>query len=421
MGPDTLTRVNHTFDRVPRTIVRLGTREVPAFRSLGILGFHLGLLATLAASLGAGVPVVDACALAATAAASFFAWALVRRAVTGRETLVLLEHVWVAGGAVALYLWAAGVPVTAGLDVLAVGLCVFLALGRVGCLTAGCCHGRPAGVGVVYPRSHQVPDRLAGVRLFPVPLIEVVALLGIGLVAFGLAGGRSGSATVWCLAAYATVRFGTEALRGDRRPTVVGLSVPRALAAAQLAAALAASEMWLVPGGFDGRRAVALVPLAAVAVGGLVLDRRRRDPLATAAHLDELWAAMQVLAAGAPDADRPPVSATTSQGVLVAVSRPTPDLHVSLSHPTRPVADLPYGLGIRPLLSTAAATHLVVPADRVAWPGQAIGRRPGASGAAQEGDAPSPAWSYARAERFPTSGPPTSPSQDGYFGQRSGV
>ncbi|MGH3774204.1 MAG: hypothetical protein ACRDRR_00475 [Pseudonocardiaceae bacterium] len=62
--------------------------------------------------------------ISATAGASFFVFGLLRRALTGRENLVLLEHVWVALGSVAFYLWAAGGPVLPGLDVLAVALCV---------------------------------------------------------------------------------------------------------------------------------------------------------------------------------------------------------------------------------------------------------------------------------------------------------
>jgi len=236
MEPTAVERLNRVLDRLPRDTLHLGARTVPAFRSIGILGFHLAVLAAVLTAIRAGVPVLEAVGISATAGASFFAFGLLRRAMTGRENLVLLEHVWVALGSVALYLWAAGGPVLPGLDVLSAALCVFLAAGRVGCLIAGCCHGHPASIGPVYPAAAGLPDRLHGVRLFPVQLVESAGLLGIGAIGFVLAGSRPGTATVWVLTAYATVRFGVEALRGDRRPNVVGVSVPRAMAVMQLLA-----------------------------------------------------------------------------------------------------------------------------------------------------------------------------------------
>lgn len=193
MEPTGVERVNRVLDRLPRDTLHLGARTVPAFRSMGILGFHLAVLATVLTAIRAGVPVLEAFGISATAGASFFAFGLLRRALTGRETLVLLEHVWVALGSVAFYLWAAGGPVLPGLDVLSVALCVFLAAGRVGCLIAGCCHGHPAPIGAIYPAAAGLPERLHGVRLFPVQLVESVGLLGIGSVGFVLAGGRPGT------------------------------------------------------------------------------------------------------------------------------------------------------------------------------------------------------------------------------------
>ncbi len=355
-------RANQVLDRLPRTTLHVGARTVPAFRSLGVVGFHLAVLTALLTGYRAGVPALDAAALSAVAGASFFGWGLLRRALTGHEALVLLEHVWVALGAVALLRWAAGAPVLPGLDVLAVGLCPFLACGRLGCVTVGCCHGQPATLGVVYPAAAGLPDRLAGVRLFPAPLVEAVALAAIGVAGFALAGGPAGAATVWVLAAYATVRFGAEALRGDRRPAVRGVSVARLMCAVQLAAALALGE--LVAPGWDLRRgAVEVGVLALAGVAGAVLAGRRRDPLAAPEQLDELWARIRELSRTA-DAGRPR-PAETSAGVRLAASWGEYGLHLSLSHPDRSVAGLPYALGLTPLAQTGTATHVVIPSWRL--------------------------------------------------------
>lgn len=417
MGSGALDGLNHALDRIPRMTVWVGARELPVFRSLGIVGFQLALLAALVTALRAGVPILDAVGLSATAAASFFGWALLRRAITGRETLVVLEHVWVAFACVALYLWAAGGPVAPGLDVLAVGLCVFVATGRIGCLTVGCCHGQPSAIGISYPPAHGLPDRLTGVRLFPLPLVDVAALLGIAGVGFALAGGRAGTATVWFLAAYATVRFGTEALRGGRRPVVAGIPVARAMAAAQLAVALFASEAWLGAGDPGRRHVAALVPLALVTSAGLVLDRRRRDPLTTPTHLDETWTLLQGLSADAPGADRPPATATTSRGLLVAASWCDHGLHVSLSHPSRPsrrLGGVAHALGCTPLRHSGAATHMVIAADRTGMRLAQLGRDGN-----EEGDARPAVWSYAHPEYFAVTAAAPGSSHDVYYGERS--
>src|SRR5689334_3149926 len=218
-------------------LLRLGARRVPLFRSIGIAGYYAALLVALVAGLRAGVHPIVVVGLSAAAAASFFLWGLIRRAITGRESLVLLEYVWVALLAVAGFCVAAGADVLRGLDVLACGLTVFLAAGRVGCFLVGCCYGVPADAGVAYPAAAGLPARLTGVRLLPVQLIEAGALLLIGAVALAAAGGRAGGATVWFLIAYGVVRFGTEGLRGDPRPMPAGLSGPRWMCLIQVAGA----------------------------------------------------------------------------------------------------------------------------------------------------------------------------------------
>ncbi len=59
-------------------------------------------------------------------------------------------------------------------DILAPGVLIGIALGRLGCLTAGCCFGRPIdwGTGVEWPwgvvfLSGQVPEALRGIPLHP--------------------------------------------------------------------------------------------------------------------------------------------------------------------------------------------------------------------------------------------------------------
>lgn len=234
----TVSRINALLDRLPRTTVYLTGAESPAFRAIGVVGFHLAVLTVIGGALLRGLPLSTAVVVALACAASFFAWALLRRAITGRETLVLFEHVWFAGAAVVAVLWLLHAPLLPWLDVLAVALAVFLAAGRVGCAVAGCCHGHPSSIGIRYPGEHPVP-RVAGIRVFPVPLIESAGLVVIALTgAAGLPWEAPGAVLVWAMAAYAVLRFGMEALRGDHRPHVIGMPAARLFAAVQLVAAL---------------------------------------------------------------------------------------------------------------------------------------------------------------------------------------
>lgn len=325
------------LDRLPRLTVDVGHRRLPAFRSLGIIGFQLGVVVAVLVALLSGLPVVTAVGVAAVAGLSFFGWGLLRRALTGGETLVLVEYVWVALGAVVAFLWVSGAPLTAGLDVMAVALCPFLAFGRLGCTAVGCCHGVPVSAesrwSVRYGPEHGLPARITGRPLLPVALLEASGLTLIGVVGLGLvAGSAPGTATVWFLLAYAVLRFGLEALRGDRRPVLLGLSVARLTCVAQLLAGLWLAQGWLPAAPAEGVSATGVV-LAVVGVGGVLLSRvRSGGPLVTPDHLDEAWTLLTELRSRRDTGS--PRMGVTSSGLSVAVTDEGGVVHVSVAHPT---------------------------------------------------------------------------------------
>ena len=285
------TTINRFFDALPRPRIFRGCAERPAFRSLGVAGYHAALVATFGAGLLAGRSLLVLAAVAAVCAGSFFAWAYVRRAIGGSETLVLLEHVWLAALAAAGTLHLLGEPILPYLDAVSVGLAVFLAFGRAGCLLVGCWHGHPSSSGVRYGGAcarDGFPAHLVGVRLFPVQAIELLGLAGIALG--GLLSGSGpepGRALIWFLVAYAVLRFGLEGLRADERPHLLGLSQARWMALGELGVALALGERWRSP-----PRVAALGILVATLVVALILARRfdPRRRLLAPAHLAELRA-----------------------------------------------------------------------------------------------------------------------------------
>ena len=310
-------------------------RELPAFRCCGIAGFHAGLIIVAAGTLLSGRSLAVAALISAVAAGSFFVWALFRRWVSGGEKLVLLEHVWFALALAAGALWLVRQPVLPYLDIMSPALAVFLCAGRIGCAMAGCCHGHPSSVGIVYGEAAVAdgfPMEFAGIRLFPVQLIEAFVLLLIGLS--GLAAlpfGWPGHVLVWFLVAYAVLRFGLEALRADPRPHFLGWSQSRWMCIGQAAFAVALYDfgntspaVWVVLG----------LVLPSVMIWKAISDRRGgRRPLLAAEHIQELRDLV------IHDVEAPPIHGprlrASSRGVGLAVSvdpRTRPAVaHVSLS------------------------------------------------------------------------------------------
>ena len=340
-----IARVNDWFDTLPRMWFDVGTRRVPAFRSLGIVGYHVAVVVLVLTALRTGLSLGLALVVAAIAGLSFFGWGLLRRAITKRETLVVMEHVWIAYGLIAGFAWAIGVPIAPVVDVFSVGVATFVAFGRFGCATVGCCHGYPSRFGIRYGPDHHLPARLTGARLFPVQLLEAGALLLISVIGFLCTAGPPGTATVWFLASYAVARYGLQRLRFDR-PTLAGRAqVARGMCVLQLGAAVVLDLLWRTPATTAlGVRVpegpvVAAVTAISVASAVVVLMHTRHDQsvLTHPDHLDEVWAD---LTAPVPTSQEP-VARTTSRGMTVATSRFGGVHHVSFSHPeaeTLPVA-----------------------------------------------------------------------------------
>jgi phosphatidylglycerol:prolipoprotein diacylglycerol transferase len=100
-------------------------------------------------------------------------------------------------------------------DAFAVFLPVGHALGRVGCVLAGCCWGAPTGLpwGIRYPASHDS----GGVPTHPVQLYEAAFNLALGAALLILHGRRrhEGQVLAAFLLSYPIFRALNETLRGD--------------------------------------------------------------------------------------------------------------------------------------------------------------------------------------------------------------
>ncbi len=139
---------------------------------------------------------------------------------------------WVSYGAllgtvvaVSVGSWIKGIDPWRVLDLFAPAMPLGHAFARMGCLAAGCCHGRPAdwpfGVNVPwavrYYTHGRFPESLLAVPLHPSPLYESLAALLLFVGASRLRAHRPwpGAMFAWLMGAYGIVRIVLEVFRGD--------------------------------------------------------------------------------------------------------------------------------------------------------------------------------------------------------------
>jgi phosphatidylglycerol:prolipoprotein diacylglycerol transferase len=112
-------------------------------------------------------------------------------------------------------------PGWATADVLAPGVVLGQAIGRLGCFSAGCCWGKPTQVpwAVTFTdlEAHRIVGTPMDVPLHPSQIYESVATFLIFFLLLWLAPRKRfhGQVTLVYVALYSAVRFGLEFLRGD--------------------------------------------------------------------------------------------------------------------------------------------------------------------------------------------------------------
>ncbi|MBI4518730.1 MAG: prolipoprotein diacylglyceryl transferase [Deltaproteobacteria bacterium] len=212
---------------------------------------------------------------------------------------LLLEHPWRAlrrpvfvswGGIIALPLVLAIMAALADvsllvlLDAAARTTPLGHALGRLGCLTYGCCFGRPtdAALAITYRNPLAKAVRVAGlhnVPLHPAPFYEVVLQIGLALVVnlAAVLGAPLGLPTALAFVLYGMGRFAVEFTRDNSgRMIVAPLAVNHLVALSfVIGGALAIPALllgWQVPPAISWSAALAGVPeLAPAITPGVVL------------------------------------------------------------------------------------------------------------------------------------------------------
>lgn len=152
-----------------------------------------------------------------------------------KENPIEIFYPWIGGfvvvGAIAaivfimpLYLWWNRVPVLETFDFAAVYAPMLQAIGRFGCLLAGCCYGMPLAtaswwsVTFVNPEAH-IPPNLLGIPLFPAQLFTSAAsgLIFVFMLLLHKRFTRVGQAALFYLMSEDIARFLVDFWRGDRQ------------------------------------------------------------------------------------------------------------------------------------------------------------------------------------------------------------
>jgi Prolipoprotein diacylglyceryl transferase len=286
----------------PRPSVTLFGKPRPAFQVCGYTGLLVAFVQSSVLVAHLGLSELTLWGITGVVILTFLGLTMITKVIAGQELIIYYHHEIAVIATVTAFLRATGQPVLPYLDVVLLGVGLFLAFGRIGCLMAGCCHGRPWRWGVTYVHEHideGLPEHLAGVRLFPIQVIESVFALAI--VVMGISAifqeYPPGTAFTLYVLIYAAGRFCFEFVRGDDgRPCLWGFSEAQWTSLIIAVVDVWAEQAHLIPS-YRWHAAVPLLLLIAVLAIGL--KRRAGQPsrldLLHPGHIREIAEAVQLL------------------------------------------------------------------------------------------------------------------------------
>jgi len=214
----------------PSFYTQLGKHKLITFHFWGIIGYVAGSLTGLIMAATSAFKPSLVLALSALAAITFVGLAWLGKVLSGKESLVFYRMEIAIGVVGLLFLNAIQAPLLPYLELLHVGIGIFLAFGRIGCHNAGCCHGKQACCGVQYPaayKQHGFPWWYLTKKLVPTQLIEALLcfIIIIASIWVWYSGQPQGATLLWYFYSYALIRYVLEFFRGDQgRPYWLHLS-----------------------------------------------------------------------------------------------------------------------------------------------------------------------------------------------------
>ncbi len=223
-------RINHFFDKLAIPWISIFHGNLSSYRFCGYIGFTTAVILSMTLVTFGGLSHWVVVGITLTGIFTFLALAMATKIITGEEQLIYYHHEIAIMIMAAIFLKIINQPLLPYLDVTILGIGIFLACGRVGCLMVGCCHGRPHKLGVCYGKEHAdagFTHYYVGIRLFPIQIVESIWVLFLVIVGTVLVvnGAPPGEAMAWYVIAYDIARFLLEFVRGDpERPYYAGFS-----------------------------------------------------------------------------------------------------------------------------------------------------------------------------------------------------
>ena len=298
-----------------------GNRSVPAYAVFLITGIVVAFVWSMVLIALAGLSVNVGLALTGSILISSLGFTLAVRVLTGNERLVFYHYLFVGSSAALGSLWLANAPLLPYFDIVACLVAVLTGFGRIGCLMAGCCHGRPWRHGVIYTSAHAAdgfPSQLVGIRVVPVQAMESAWSFAVAAACsvVVLRAETPGMALALFGVAHPCGRFVLEFFRGDERyPELSGLTTAQWTAAAMILITLAIARPWL------------LLPVAAVLLTIAAWMRHRADTLLAPSHVFEVIDA----AARARDMGSSYLPQVTSRGLRITGGAADGSVHYTVS------------------------------------------------------------------------------------------
>jgi prolipoprotein diacylglyceryltransferase len=109
-----------------------------------------------------------------------------------------------------------------------------LGIGRLGCMMSGCCYGKPSDLpwAMMYPENPYIPAEIAGKRVHPSPIYEMIAAFAIaGILVYMERHKKHDGQIFWSFfLLYGLARFILEFWRGD---AVRGFIIPDVISVSQ--------------------------------------------------------------------------------------------------------------------------------------------------------------------------------------------
>jgi hypothetical protein len=288
-------------------------RSFPAFQLCGYTGLLLAFIQSAFLVHYLHLSQFVLLGMTAVVVITFFAVVMATKLITGKEQIIYYHHEIAVLTMLALFLRLMHQPLLAYLDIASLGIGLFLACGRIGCLMVGCCHGRACKWGVCYTEEHAAagfPSYLVGVRLFPIQLVESIFVLGVvltGIMAI-LRQSPPGTALLLYIVGYGIGRFWLEFFRGDAaRPYWWGFSQAQWISLLLAIAVLTAERARIVPAApWHWIAAAALLVSLVLAIVWRHFDRSQQFELLQPRHVEEIIGALRLVKLGSRQPDSEP-------------------------------------------------------------------------------------------------------------------